>query len=46
MQSLKLFAIINLVAAVVAGLVYYEVSIWNECRQTNSFLYCVRVVSK
>jgi uncharacterized membrane protein YiaA len=27
-----------------AGVVVYEVSLWNECRATNSFFYCIRVL--
>lgn len=23
-----------------------EVQVWNECRETNSFMYCMRVLSK
>ncbi len=26
--------------------VYLEISVWNECRQTNSFWYCMRMMSK
>jgi hypothetical protein len=23
---------------------WYEVTVWTECRQTNSFMYCLRVL--
>lgn len=26
--------------------VYWEYGIWTECRETNSFWYCVRILSK
>lgn len=26
--------------------IWYEISVWNECRLTNSWLYCTRVLSK
>ena len=35
-----------LTSAIVSGVVYLEVSLWNECRETNSFLYCLRTLSK
>lgn len=25
--------------------IWWEVSLWNECRATNSFFYCVRTLS-
>lgn len=35
------------VVILVVGLVFmYEYSMWEECRQTNSFWYCMRVLSK
>jgi hypothetical protein len=37
------------IAAIVAliGLaVAYEVAVWNECLDTNSVLYCMRVLAK
>jgi hypothetical protein len=32
--------------AIVTLLVSCEVQVWQECRQTNSWLYCMRVLSK
>jgi len=29
---------------IVAGVGYLEVSFWNECRATNSFWYCLRML--
>jgi uncharacterized membrane protein YiaA len=46
MKALKLFAIFALVAVIVTGCTWYEISVWNECRQTNSFLYCMRVLGR
>ncbi len=34
------------VFAVLIGLIAYEHMIWNECRATNSWFYCFRVMSK
>ncbi len=39
-----------IVACVLTGAIalslYYEYSMWDECRETNSFWYCVRVLGK
>ena len=32
--------------AVLAILVYMEVQVWDECREKNSFWYCMRVMHK
>lgn len=34
-----------LLFAVLALAGWYEWSLWHECRQTNSFFYCARVLS-
>lgn len=33
------------VGAVCIG-IYYEMAMWQECRETNSFWYCMRVLGK
>jgi hypothetical protein len=30
----------------IAAVVSYEVMVWRECLDTNSFFYCMRVLSK
>lgn len=39
-----------LIILVVIGLIglgtWNEISLWNECRATNSFFYCARVLGK
>lgn len=32
--------------AMLALSVWWEVSLWGECRKTNSFWYCARVLGK
>jgi len=34
------------IAVCISGGVYWEISLWKECRVTNSFWYCVRVLGK
>lgn len=36
------FILMVLVSAPLA--IWYEVSVWNECRTDHSFLYCMRVL--
>jgi hypothetical protein len=38
-------ALIFAVLLVASVSVYLEWSVWKECRQTNSFWYCVRMMS-
>lgn len=46
MKNLVPYLIIAGVVAVIAGIIYLEVGVWQECRATNSWLYCVRVLGK
>lgn len=32
--------------ALVAFIAWWNVSLWSECRETNSFWYCVRVIGR
>lgn len=34
------------VALLVVGAIAYERMLWNECRQTNSWFYCVRILDR
>lgn len=45
-DKIKFYGIILGILAVIALAFLWEVNIWNECRETNSFWYCVRVVSR
>lgn len=40
--ALAVAAVVLLIAFGVA----LQVSVWNECRETNSFLYCLRIISR
>jgi hypothetical protein len=41
-----LIATAALTVAVIVGIIAYERMLWNECRLTNSWFYCVRVLGK
>ncbi len=41
---MKEFAIAVAVILVIGGCTYFEYSLWHECRATNSFFYCLRVL--
>lgn len=45
-DMLKLIGIVSVVIAFFAIGIYYEMAVWQECRATNSLLYCMRVLSK
>jgi hypothetical protein len=46
MKDLKTIGIAVLVIAAIAGAIYLEIGVWQECRATNSWFYCMRVLSK
>lgn len=36
-----------LIGLLIIGLaIWYEIAMWSECRETNSFWYCMRVLGK
>ncbi len=43
---MKQMPLIILIAAVVVAIAACEISIWNECRDSNSWIYCVRFMGK
>lgn len=45
-DKLKTLGIFLLIFAFFGSIVACHVSIWRECRTTNSFLYCARVLGK
>lgn len=45
-DTLKVLGLAVVVIAFVAIGIYYEMAVWQECRATNSWLYCMRVLSK
>lgn len=46
MKNLSSYLIAAGVVAVIAGAIYLEVGVWQECRATNSWFYCMRVLGK
>lgn len=45
-DAMKIAGVITLVAAVVIGAIYWEISLWSECRTDHSFWYCLRVLGR
>lgn len=45
-QTAALSSIVLAVVALIGLGIYWEISVWQECRQTNSWFYCVRVLGK
>lgn len=50
MEKLKaivgLLAILSCAALLFGGAMYLEYKVWTECRSANSWLYCVRTVTR
>ncbi|QTZ83278.1 hypothetical protein phiGM223_12 [Pseudomonas phage phiGM22-3] len=46
MKQLSNWLVIVALCALVAGCVAWNVSLWNECRASNSWMYCMHVLSK
>lgn len=46
MRDWKLWAFMAAVVMVMGLAVLASVSVWNECRQERSFLYCMRLMSR
>lgn len=44
-QRLQQFLLLVLALGVLVGIVSCHVSIWNECREDHSWLYCMHTVS-
>lgn len=44
MRALKITGVVVLGAAFIAVLITAEVTVWTECRATNSVLYCFRLL--
>jgi hypothetical protein len=45
-ENLTSIGIAVLIIAAIAGTIYLEIGVWQECRATNSWFYCMRVLSK
>lgn len=45
-DGIKIALIIIAMCAAVFGLIWYEYSMWSECRGHDTFFYCMRVLSK
>ena len=46
MTNLKIFGVSALILTAIVGGIYMEVGFWNECRQTGSFFYCMRILGR
>jgi hypothetical protein len=44
--NLKVIGALALVLALIGGAIAWEISLWSECRQTNSWFYCLRVLNR
>lgn len=45
-ETLKVIGITAAVVALIVLSVWWTVGVWDECRETHSVMYCLRVISK
>lgn len=45
-RTIKWIAVLLLVAAVLAGLIGYEVAVWRECSTDHPWWYCLRLLAR
>lgn len=45
-DHIKIAGIAIIIAAVSLAAIWWEYSLWSECRADHSFFYCVRVLGK
>lgn len=45
-DGLEIAVVGIVIVLVLAGVVYAEVAAWTECRATNSWWYCLRILSR
>lgn len=45
-NNLIFFAGLAFFLLIVGLVIWWEASLWGECRETNSFWYCMRVLAK
>jgi hypothetical protein len=45
-SKLSVFGAALIVLAIIAAVIAWNVSIWQECRSDHSWSYCMRVLSK
>jgi len=46
MKNVKQYLMLTVVGVAVAAVIYLQFSVWMECRETNSFFYCMWLMSK
>lgn len=44
-QMKTILSVIGIIAFL-AAIGWMEISLWTECRETNSWLYCMRIISR
>jgi len=45
-NSLSSIAVVLLIVTIIGLGLWYNVAVWNECRATNSFFYCMKLMSR
>jgi len=45
-QTFVRLVIGSICAIIVVAFVYFEMGVWRECRQANSWYYCARILAR
>ena len=45
-ELLSTLAVVVVVLTIAGLAIWYEVEMWSECRATNTFWYCMRILGK
>lgn len=45
-DKLAVLTVVSVIALILVGVIWWNVSIWNECRADHSFAYCMRLISR
>jgi cytochrome oxidase assembly protein ShyY1 len=45
-DALVVFLVVLVFATLISLGIWWQVSLWDECRSTNSFWYCVRILGR
>jgi len=46
MKKANEFLLAGVIVIAISVAIYLNLSVWTECRETNSFLYCLQLLNK
>jgi hypothetical protein len=46
MKKANEFLLVGVIVIAISVVAYFNYSVWKECRETNSFFYCLQLMNK